>query len=742
MAKSWFYRLLLSYLPIFVVVVVALLLVSFLTVSDLSKKSAVRSNEVFIKQVMQTLDNSLRTIDETMNREIFADGMISRFMSTEEAKYASVSAYDAAIRLKRLTEENNLIDSVYLVRERDLLVVTEGGVMRLDEFADRSFVSGLRDSAENYRWTGIREYGRPVGEKTNVVSLAKQMFVTSSGFMVVNVNADRLQQLLQEMSGSNLSYIRLLGADGAPVAWTGEKQEANISRDDLSSYTSPYTRYEIRSGVRYIGLLETVSDFTLFCIAAGMALTVIGIVWIVFVSRRNYKPMARIVQRLGTMGNGKVEPDSRKRHDEFRMIEQAIDRMAEESDRYEKQMEENFIYRRQMLFQELLEGKRSVTDELLQQAGFGLADDKELRRTAVVVAEIDGYASFIRDYSAGDQNLLKFVLGKTIGEITQNRSMSVGMDWVADRRLAIIVRTSSEMPDDEALLLRVCEDAGDWVKTHLSFTVTFGCGKYVDGLERVSESYRSALRCLLYKPSLGADRIITESDLTGRQQADMFRHVQSIRPFAQAYKLGKEDWREHCARFFADLEGEFFTLDDLTSFTNYTMYYFHREMMELAAEFRDLWEREAMPKLVAMLDSAETLAEMRSAFTDILTDGWNKMGMLREHRNNRQLLVRIREYIEGQYGNPDLSLILLSDEFGMNGKYLSRLFKDEFGVNFGDYLVQVRIAHAKRLLSESSSPIQEIAAMVGYTTSIAFIRVFKKLVGMTPGDYRKESVKP
>ncbi len=304
MAKSWFYRLLLSYLPIFVVVVVALLLVSFLTLSDLSKKSAVRSNEVFTKHVMQTLDNTLRMIDETMNREIFADGTISRFMSTEEAKYANVSVYDAAILLKLLTEENNLIDSVYLVRERDRLVVTEGGVMRLDEFADRLFVNGLRDSAENYRWTGIREYGRLAGEKTNVVSLAKQIFVTSEGFMIVNVNADRLRKLLQEMSASNLSYIRLLGPDGAPVAWMGEKQEAAVSRDDLVSFTSPYTRYEIRSGVRYIGLLETVSDFTIFTIAAGMVLTVIGIVWIVFVSRRNYKPMARIVQRLGTIGKG------------------------------------------------------------------------------------------------------------------------------------------------------------------------------------------------------------------------------------------------------------------------------------------------------------------------------------------------------------------------------------------------------------------------------------------------------
>ncbi len=73
---------------------------------------------------------------------------------------------------------------------------------------------------------------------------------------------------------------------------------------------------------------------------------------------------------------------------------------------------------------------------------------------------------------------------------------------------------------------------------------------------------------------------------------------------------------------------------------------------------------------------------------------------------------------------------------------ISECIRRSNAVNIGidrDYLVQVRIAHAKRLLAESTTLIQEIAAMVGYTTSIAFIRVFKKLVGMTPGDYRKES---
>jgi two-component system response regulator YesN len=101
------------------------------------------------------------------------------------------------------------------------------------------------------------------------------------------------------------------------------------------------------------------------------------------------------------------------------------------------------------------------------------------------------------------------------------------------------------------------------------------------------------------------------------------------------------------------------------------------------------------------------------------------------------LIHEVKNYIEEKYANRDLSLNHLSEEFNLSSRYLSRLFKDEFGEKFVDYLVRVRIEHAKKLLQETPESVHGIALKVGYLHSFSFIRVFKKMVGVTPGDFRK-----
>ncbi|MNN89103.1 Arabinose operon regulatory protein [compost metagenome] len=101
-------------------------------------------------------------------------------------------------------------------------------------------------------------------------------------------------------------------------------------------------------------------------------------------------------------------------------------------------------------------------------------------------------------------------------------------------------------------------------------------------------------------------------------------------------------------------------------------------------------------------------------------------------------MLRVKEYLNEHYANPDLSLTYLSGEFELNAKYLSQMFKEEFGVNFLDYLGNVRIQQAKRLLMETGESIQVIGIQVGYPNVRSFMRVFKKLTGVTPGEYRKK----
>lgn len=84
----------------------------------------------------------------------------------------------------------------------------------------------------------------------------------------------------------------------------------------------------------------------------------------------------------------------------------------------------------------------------------------------------------------------------------------------------------------------------------------------------------------------------------------------------------------------------------------------------------------------------------------------------------------------------DLTLYRLADLVHVNASYLSRLFKNEIGVNITDYIADVRIDRAKELLRDEKKRIVDISAEIGYTSHNSFARFFKNSTGMTPQEYR------
>ncbi|WP_440119478.1 response regulator transcription factor [Paenibacillus sp. QZ-Y1] len=85
----------------------------------------------------------------------------------------------------------------------------------------------------------------------------------------------------------------------------------------------------------------------------------------------------------------------------------------------------------------------------------------------------------------------------------------------------------------------------------------------------------------------------------------------------------------------------------------------------------------------------------------------------------------------------DLSLVRLAELHHFNPSYLSRFFKQEMGINLSEFIDDCRIRRAKELLQNTDLMIREVALHVGYEAAHSFTRLFKKITGMTPQDYRE-----
>jgi len=95
-----------------------------------------------------------------------------------------------------------------------------------------------------------------------------------------------------------------------------------------------------------------------------------------------------------------------------------------------------------------------------------------------------------------------------------------------------------------------------------------------------------------------------------------------------------------------------------------------------------------------------------------------------------------KNYIENNY-NQDISLDALSRELGISPQYFSKLFKKEVGVNFIEYLTQLRLKKAKEIMKDGGKSIKEICYMVGYTDPNYFSRIFRKHTDLSPTEYIK-----
>lgn len=105
-------------------------------------------------------------------------------------------------------------------------------------------------------------------------------------------------------------------------------------------------------------------------------------------------------------------------------------------------------------------------------------------------------------------------------------------------------------------------------------------------------------------------------------------------------------------------------------------------------------------------------------------------------RENENVVSRVKGYINENFAK-DISLDDVSRLVDISPYYFSKLFKQEVGENFIEYLTRTRIGHARQLLGDPRYSIKEVCVMCGYSDPNYFSRIFKKYEGKTPSEYRE-----
>ena len=110
---------------------------------------------------------------------------------------------------------------------------------------------------------------------------------------------------------------------------------------------------------------------------------------------------------------------------------------------------------------------------------------------------------------------------------------------------------------------------------------------------------------------------------------------------------------------------------------------------------------------------------------------------IEQMENTDSLIHQVKKYIQNHLSE-ELSREQMADSVYLSPDYLSRVFRRETSMSMSEYITQERIREAKKLLSDTHSPIGEISFRVGYSNWAYFSKVFKEKVQMTPAQYRAQ----
>lgn len=140
-------------------------------------------------------------------------------------------------------------------------------------------------------------------------------------------------------------------------------------------------------------------------------------------------------------------------------------------------------------------------------------------------------------------------------------------------------------------------------------------------------------------------------------------------------------------------------------------------------------------------EQVETLSDIRTSFQALQKkleeQNFRSIHRLDEIDASRRMEDMV-SYVD-MYYMEDLSLEKLSNVFFLSREHISRKYKQETGMTLSKYITQLRISQAKSWLKQKDKSIYSISTMLGYQDEIYFSKLFKKVVGMTPFEFRNKN---
>ncbi|OXM82759.1 helix-turn-helix domain-containing protein [Paenibacillus rigui] len=656
---------------------------------------------------------------------------------------------------------NNFIFNYFISYKNSELVLAESSTYMLPQFQTYFSYNQLDTQAWRGLFIGDRYDRRVLPAQDVTVNGTKYSLVTyihslgypgfPQGSVAITVDNREIQKLLGglDLSGGGWAYIinetgeiiSSVSSDGMAhwidrsslVGRHGSVQQTVGSAPMMVTYTtSQYNGWTYLVAQPVNVVLKKVLYIKKMTFTLAFLFLAIGLLIAYFIAYRNSRPLKHIMETIMERTNGEGYAGS----DGYHLIRHTVSRLIDNNQELQGKIEKQAPLLQAALFERLLKGEyvtRKDIPVLLQHVG--IATDGHY--FMVVILQLRGYDNGL-DRDVLEELDVKRVMVKDI--IRVELGGSVHWHDVAEDQIALLFTLSagSKTESRHAYVEEVIGDVGDMIQTRLHMAIRFGVGDMYEDVLNVSRSYEEAKRSLEY--------------LSWRNMNGMMRFGELPKENSGYYYPSDLEQRLSNLAKAGEQAGVAALLEEL--------YRINFEERRLTVPMLRVFQNEMWGTMVKLLpqvgmDEGMALEQMKQSGDTAsyagLENNYRTLGAaymqvceyVNDHKKsqNIQLLEKIMEMLHTDFARPELCLDSVAEQLNISKGYLSQFFKEQKGVNFSDYLEELRMAHAKALLTQTDLAVYEIAEQAGYSSSNTFCRAFKRIHAISAMEYRRSSMK-
>ncbi|MDI4645086.1 helix-turn-helix domain-containing protein [Cohnella hashimotonis] len=760
------------------VLMIAVLVFASLALQYNAERSSVRMQQDSSRKVMNQIQYNVSYMTEALNNlavSLFMDPNISPLFTLPS--YDEMTVIRSMNSLKQAYLSSSFLHSILVYNGYDDQVYPVGqlSLNKPDAAMADGLVSLLKREEKLPRMKLLPMNFSGNAEKIDFFSIVlyQNFGAVRSGresALVVNIKPEWLYDNLQSVNVFDdpaRSGLYMLDASGDVIMSGGGAAMADMKRLDealarrayagmasFGSFTGKLggstkqlvtymsmkdTDWKIVSVQPYSVVTGSIREMRATSVVVIAVVLLLGVLLTFLIAHKLYRPIERMFSQIGIKpGEAQGSDAGARQDDEFSTVATVYSSMLEKLHWASSEQDKQKRIVRNYHLRTLVANSPSLSREEFQDniALNGL-DIDPAGPYRLVVVKVDGFAEYERSTTPGQRALHTFAVGNIAEEIMRPGPYRCEIADMRGDHVAMLVSPAGEGADTETLtrlLRRVQEVVGSYYRLSLSLTVSGSCDSHVGITERYGEAIRLSRykllfghRAILTPEAVGERTRKTEYDAPAEAEKKLVESIRANRPEDSANAADAIVQGLASCHFDHIVHGILHLVDLLKSAVRDLN---RNRLVSLPIDLSSL-SKEALEK--------ETMEEVRELIGAAIREIHDKLSRT-DADKNAALTDAIKEMIEINYKDSNLSLQGIAAMLHLTPAYVGRIFKTSEFVSVGEYMNEVRLRHAQAYLETKGFSIKEVMELVGYVNESTFFKLFKKTFGVTPKEYRLKKV--